>query len=215
MQRRCQEVIDRCWALGAHSPIVSIHDVGAGGLSNALPELVNDSGRGARFELRKIPSDEPGLSPLELWCNEAQERYVLALAPERLEAFAALCARERCPYAVVGVATEGKGLTVVSSHGTGVPPAGSISHPGRVAWNALQEGKPAAMSEPQPLGVDGRKVSADLWTAALPMSRGGRTFGIIQFSRHTGPFDVYEREAATFLAAQVGLLLSMCAPDPV
>jgi phosphoribosylformylglycinamidine synthase len=105
MQRRCQEVIDRCAALGSNSPIVSIHDVGAGGLSNALPELVNDSGRGARFALRDVPTAEPGLSPLELWCNEAQERYVLAIAPDRLATFAALCARERCPYAVVGQAT--------------------------------------------------------------------------------------------------------------
>ncbi|HVZ75404.1 MAG TPA: phosphoribosylformylglycinamidine synthase [Polyangia bacterium] len=109
MQRRCQEVIDRCWARGDANPIVSIHDVGAGGLSNALPELVNDSGRGATFDLRKVPSDEQGLSPLELWCNEAQERYVLALAPERLAEFEALCARERCPFAVVGHAT-GDGL---------------------------------------------------------------------------------------------------------
>jgi phosphoribosylformylglycinamidine synthase len=105
MQRRCQEVIDRCWALGAENPVVSIHDVGAGGLSNALPELVHDAGRGAVFQLRKVPSDEPGLSPLQLWCNEAQERYVLAVAPERLDAFRALCARERCPFAVVGTAT--------------------------------------------------------------------------------------------------------------
>jgi phosphoribosylformylglycinamidine synthase len=106
MQRRCQEVIDRCWALGDDNPIVSIHDVGAGGLSNALPELVNDSGRGAVFDLRAVPSDELGMSPLELWCNEAQERYVLALDPERLAAFEALCARERCPYSVVGHATD-------------------------------------------------------------------------------------------------------------
>src|SRR5258706_10600025 len=101
MQRRCQEVIDRCWALGDANPIASVHDVGAGGLSNALPELVHDSGRGARFELRHIPSDEPGMSPLEIWCNEAQERYVLAIAPERMAEFEGLAARERCPYAVV------------------------------------------------------------------------------------------------------------------
>ncbi len=112
MQRRCQEVIDRCWAMGEHSPIVSIHDVGAGGLSNALPELVNDSGRGARFELRKIPSDEPGLSPVQIWCNEAQERYVLAVAPDRLAAFESLCARERCPFAVLGHATDDGRLIV-------------------------------------------------------------------------------------------------------
>ena len=112
MQRRCQEVIDRCAALGEENPILSIHDVGAGGLSNALPELVHGSGRGGRFALRKIPSDEPGLSPLELWCNEAQERYVLALAPERLRWFEALCARERCPHAVVGHATDDGALVV-------------------------------------------------------------------------------------------------------
>ncbi|HEV3031628.1 MAG TPA: phosphoribosylformylglycinamidine synthase, partial [Polyangia bacterium] len=112
MQRRCQEVIDRCWALGDLNPIVSIHDVGAGGLSNALPELVHGGGRGAVFDLRAVPSDEPGMSPLELWCNEAQERYVLALAPERLTAFQALCARERCPHAVVGHATDDGRLRV-------------------------------------------------------------------------------------------------------
>src|SRR5205085_7113653 len=121
MQRRCQEVIDRCAALGADNPIVSIHDVGAGGLSNALPELVNDSGRGARFSLRDIPTAEPGLSPLELWCNEAQERYVLAIAPDRLATFAALCARERCPHAVLGQATADGQLVVVDAlaKGTG------------------------------------------------------------------------------------------------
>jgi phosphoribosylformylglycinamidine synthase len=105
MQRRCQEVIDRCWALGAANPIAAIHDVGAGGLSNALPELVHESERGARIELRKVPSDEPGMSPLEIWCNEAQERYVLGIHPEHIDAFAALCARERCPFAIVGTAT--------------------------------------------------------------------------------------------------------------
>ena len=115
MQRRCQEVIDRCWALGADNPIVSIHDVGAGGLSNALPELVNDSRRGATFDLRAVPTDEPGMSPLELWCNEAQERYVLALAPERLAEFQAMCARERCPHAVVGHATADGRLRVDDS----------------------------------------------------------------------------------------------------
>ena len=115
MQRRCQEVIDRCVALGADNPILSIHDVGAGGISNALPELVHGSDRGARVALRDIPSDEPGLSPLELWCNEAQERYVLAIAPDRLETFVALAARERCPYAVVGRATDDGTLLVEDS----------------------------------------------------------------------------------------------------
>jgi phosphoribosylformylglycinamidine synthase len=105
MQRRAQEVIDRCWALGAANPILLIHDVGAGGLSNALPEAIAHSQRGGRIDLRKIPSAEPGLSPMELWCNEAQERYVLALVPGSTDRFAALCARERCPFAVVGEIT--------------------------------------------------------------------------------------------------------------
>ncbi|MGB0722550.1 MAG: phosphoribosylformylglycinamidine synthase [Gammaproteobacteria bacterium] len=105
MERRCQEVIDRCWAAGADNPIIAIHDVGAGGLSNAVPELVNDSGRGGRFELRKVPNDEPGMSPMEIWCNEAQERYVLIIDPDRLETFEALCERERALYAVIGETT--------------------------------------------------------------------------------------------------------------
>jgi phosphoribosylformylglycinamidine synthase len=116
MQRRCQEVIDRAWALGPDNPILSIHDVGAGGLSNALPELVNDSGRGAIFSLRTIPSDEPGMSPLEIWCNEAQERYVLAISAEALPRFEALCRRERCPYAVVGTASAERQLQLDDAH---------------------------------------------------------------------------------------------------
>jgi phosphoribosylformylglycinamidine synthase len=116
MERRCQEVIDRCWQLGSESPIVSIHDVGAGGLSNALPELVHESGRGARFELRKVPNDEPGMTPLEIWCNEAQERYVLAIDERSLARFEALCRRERCPYAVLGTATDDGQLVVEDAH---------------------------------------------------------------------------------------------------
>jgi phosphoribosylformylglycinamidine synthase len=106
MQRRCQEVIDCCCARGEDSPILFIHDVGAGGLSNALPELVHDAARGGRFELRAVPNDDPGMSPMEIWCNESQERYVVAIAAERLEEFKAICERERCPYAVVGETTE-------------------------------------------------------------------------------------------------------------
>ncbi|GEK72818.1 MULTISPECIES: phosphoribosylformylglycinamidine synthase [Halomonas] len=116
IERRVQEVIDRCWALGDDNPICFIHDVGAGGLSNALPELVKDGDRGGRFELREVPNAEPGMSPLEIWCNEAQERYVLAVAPENLAAFDALCQRERCPYAVVGEATEAHHLEVRDGH---------------------------------------------------------------------------------------------------
>ncbi len=105
IERRAQEVIDRCCALGGANPILSIHDVGAGGLSNALPELVHSAGRGGELDLRKVPNEEPGMSPLQIWCNEAQERYVLAVAPHDLERFRAICERERCPFAVVGTAT--------------------------------------------------------------------------------------------------------------
>jgi phosphoribosylformylglycinamidine synthase len=118
IQRRAQEVIDRCWAMGAGNPILSIHDVGAGGLSNALPELAHGAGRGARFELERVPVEESGMSPLEIWCNEAQERYVLALAPDRLPAFDALCRRERCPYAIVGTISDDHTLAVTRTEGT-------------------------------------------------------------------------------------------------
>jgi phosphoribosylformylglycinamidine synthase len=112
MERRCQEVIDQCWALGDANPIRSIHDVGAGGLSNAVPELIHDNDLGGRFELREVPNAEPGMSPVEIWCNEAQERYVLAVAPENVVRFAALCERERAPFAVLGEATAEQHLRV-------------------------------------------------------------------------------------------------------
>ncbi|EPH32498.1 Phosphoribosylformylglycinamidine synthase, synthetase subunit [Acinetobacter guillouiae MSP4-18] len=112
MERRCQEVIDACWRMEDFNPIVSVHDVGAGGVSNAMPELVNDHELGATLDLRKIPSLEPGMSPMEIWSNEAQERYVLAIKPESLELFESICARERCPFAVLGEATEARQLTV-------------------------------------------------------------------------------------------------------
>ncbi|MFZ9336253.1 MAG: phosphoribosylformylglycinamidine synthase, partial [Burkholderiaceae bacterium] len=108
IERRAQEVINHCWAQGDANPILAIHDVGAGGLSNAFPELTNDAGRGARFDLRSVPLEESGLAPKEIWCNESQERYVLAIAPESLDTFRTFCERERCPFAVVGVATEAR-----------------------------------------------------------------------------------------------------------
>ncbi len=112
MERRVQEVIDRCFAQGKDNPILSIHDVGAGGLSNAVPELVNDAGRGATLNLRKVPNDEPGMSPMEIWCNESQERYVLAVSDDCLHGFIDLCERERCIFAVLGKATEEQSLCV-------------------------------------------------------------------------------------------------------
>ncbi len=116
IQRRAQEVIDRCWQLKDANPILSIHDVGAGGLSNALPELAHGAGCGARFELRRVQTEEPGMSPREIWCNEAQERYVLAIRPDRLDDFRAICERERCPFAVLGEATADGRLVVSDSH---------------------------------------------------------------------------------------------------
>ena len=115
LERRCQEVIDRCWQMGDLNPISFIHDVGAGGLSNAFPELVKDGGRGGAFHLRDINNDEPGMSPLAIWCNEAQERYVLAVAPENMPIFTAFCERERCPYAIVGEATQEHHLSLADS----------------------------------------------------------------------------------------------------
>ena len=122
IERRAQEVINHCWAQGADNPILAIHDVGAGGLSNAFPELTNDAGRGAHFDLRAVQLEESGLSPKEIWSNESQERYVLAIAPESLPQFQAFCERERCPFAVIGKATEARQLVVSDAHAPQDPP---------------------------------------------------------------------------------------------
>ena len=123
MQRRAQEVIDACWALGDSNPIAAIHDIGAGGLSNAVPEIVEHSGCGATIELRAIPNDEPGMSPMELWCNESQERYMLTIEAADLARFAAICDRERAPYAVLGELTASRELVVRDSMLGGAPVA--------------------------------------------------------------------------------------------
>jgi phosphoribosylformylglycinamidine synthase len=141
IERRAQEVINHCWAEGQANPILAIHDVGAGGLSNAFPELTNDAGRGARFDLRKVPLEESGLAPKEIWCNESQERYVLAIAPQSLEQFKAFCERERCPFSVVGVATEERQLVVADDPSTG---SGRTAHPVDMPMNVLL-GKPPKM----------------------------------------------------------------------
>ncbi len=112
MERRCQEVIDHCWSMGENNPIAFIHDIGAGGLSNAVPELVHDGGRGGSFELRRVPNDEPGMSPVEIWCNESQERYMLAVSPQDKDIFETICQRERCPFAILGEALEEQHLTL-------------------------------------------------------------------------------------------------------
>lgn len=144
IERRAQEVIDRCWALGEHNPIRSIHDVGAGGLSNAFPEIVNDAGRGARFDLRKIPLEETGLSPREIWSNESQERYVLGIAPESLPLFQSLCERERCPFAVVGVATEERQLQLIDPEAASGATGQAQQAPVDMAMDVLL-GKPPRM----------------------------------------------------------------------
>ena len=140
IERRAQEVINHCWVMGQANPILAIHDVGAGGLSNAFPELTNDAGRGARFDLRSVPLEASGLSPKEIWSNESQERYVLAIAPESLHLFKSFCDRERCPFAVVGVATEERQLIV--SDGRGVDE--SSKHPVNMPMDVLL-GKPPKM----------------------------------------------------------------------
>ena len=148
MERRCQEVIDRCWQMGDANPIAFIHDVGAGGLSNAFPELVSDGGRGGKFELRNVPNDEPGMSPLAIWCNESQERYVMAVPESEMDVFDAICARERCPYAVVGIAPEEEHLTVTDGHFDNKP----VALPLQVLL-----GKPPRMPREAPT----RKVAGD------------------------------------------------------
>ena len=132
MERRCQEVIDACVALGADNPVASIHDVGAGGLSNAIPELLHDSGLGGVIDLDQVPSDDASLSPMQLWCNESQERYVIGLPPERVEQFAKICERERCPFAVVGYATAEERLVVGHGALSLLPRAGEGAPKGRM-----------------------------------------------------------------------------------
>jgi len=215
MERRCQEVIDRCWALGAANPIVSIHDVGAGGLSNALPELVHDSERGAVFQLRDVPTDEPGLSPLELWCNEAQERYVLAIAPEELARFEALCARERCPYAVVGRATA-EGQLVLEDALVAAPAAGHrpidmplgvlLGKPPRMQRDAVRVAPPA-----RPLALAGVSPADALQRVLRLPAVADKTFlitigdrtvtGLVARDQLVGPWQVPVADAAVTAAS--------------
>ncbi len=165
MERRCQEVIDRCVALGEYNPILWFHDVGAGGLSNAIPELLHDSGVGGVIDLAKVPSDDPSLSPMQLWCNESQERYVLGVSQADLPAFAAICERERCPFAAVGTATADERLVVgyganvdtlsvipSASEGpvVGAQNENQVPHL-RFGMTGSSEPQP---SEPQPLAID-------------------------------------------------------------
>ena len=169
MERRCQEVIDRCVALAERNPIASIHDVGAGGLSNAIPELLHDSGVGGVIDLDRVPSDDPSLSPMQLWCNESQERYVLGLPQDRVAEFAALCLRERCPFAVVGTATAeerlvvGYGVTVGMVYGDAAVPLPPLAGEGR------DGGASAALTHPHPDPPPQAGEGVQAWAIDLPM----------------------------------------------
>ncbi|WP_280817591.1 phosphoribosylformylglycinamidine synthase [Variovorax sp. TBS-050B] len=209
IERRAQEVINHCWQQGAANPILAIHDVGAGGLSNAFPELTNDAGRGARFDLRAVPLEESGMAPKEIWCNESQERYVLAIAPESLEQFKAFCERERCPFAVVGVATEERQL-LVADEGAEVQP---VDMPMDVLL-----GKPPKMHRDvrtvarsfQPLdltGVDLQKAAIDVLSHPTVASKrflitiGDRTVGGLSHrDQMVGPWQVPVADCAVTLA---------------
>ncbi|WP_225783149.1 phosphoribosylformylglycinamidine synthase [Xenophilus sp. Marseille-Q4582] len=211
IERRAQEVINHCWQQGAANPILAIHDVGAGGLSNAFPELTNDAGRGARFDLRAVPLEESGLAPKEIWSNESQERYVLAIAPESLERFRAFCERERCPFAVVGVATEERQLQVVDAT------ADAANQPVDMPMDVLL-GKPPKMHRDvksvarqfKPLeltGVELQKAAIDVLSHPTVASKrflvtiGDRTVGGLSHrDQMVGPWQVPVADCAVTLA---------------
>jgi phosphoribosylformylglycinamidine synthase len=154
MQRRAQEVIDTCWALGARNPIAAIHDIGAGGLANAVPEIVDHSGCGASIELRRVPNDEPGMSPMELWCNESQERYMLTIEPERLAEFEAICLRERCPYAVLGELTAERVLAIddrqFGNRPVAMPMDVLLGKPPKMTRSALSQNRTSEIGDSDP-----------------------------------------------------------------
>ncbi len=209
MERRAQEVIDRCWQLGEANPILSIHDVGAGGLSNALPELVHGGGRGGRFELRAAPSEESGMSPREIWCNEAQERYVLAIPPQRLDEFRTLCERERCPFAVLGEATEDNHLLVTDSHFQNAPVDVSLDvilgKPPKMTRDVVHQVAPSA-----PLALDGIDLKDAVYRVlAMPgvaskmflIAIGDRTVGgLTARDQCVGPWQIPVADCAVTLA---------------
>jgi phosphoribosylformylglycinamidine synthase len=215
IERRAQEVINHCWAQGAGNPILAIHDVGAGGLSNAFPELTNDAGRGARFDLRAVPLEESGMAPKEIWCNESQERYVLAIAPESLDQFKAFCERERCPFAVVGVATEERQLLVADEQAT------PDNQPVNMPMNVLL-GKPPKMQrdvrriqrEAQALnltGVDLQQAVINVLAHPTVASKrflvtiGDRTVGgLTHRDQMVGPWQVPVADCAVTLADYAG-----------
>ena len=217
MQRRCQEVIDRCCALGADNPLRLIHDVGAGGLSNALPELAAAAARGARFELRDVPNADHGMSPMEIWCNEAQERYVMAVAPEDLDTFEHICARERCPYAVVGEARAVERIQVTDRLAGGsavdLPLAALFGKPPKMRRSFARSSRPAS-----PISLDGDSTAslADALARVLRfpavaskkflVTIGDRSItGLVARDQMVGPYQVPVADVAVTLADYDGL----------
>ena len=214
IQRRAQEVINHCWALGANNPVVAIHDVGAGGISNAFPELVDGAGRGATFDLRKVPLEESGLAPKEIWCNESQERYTLALNPDLMPLFEQMCARERCPFAVVGVATEAPDLVLEDGPGgervIDMPMEVLLGKPPRMHRDVQR----VARQEP-PLALTGVKleqVAFDVLRHPTVASKrflitiGDRTVGGLSHrDPMVGPWQVPVADCAVTLADYAGL----------
>jgi phosphoribosylformylglycinamidine synthase len=209
LERRCQEVIDACWQMGDRNPILSIHDVGAGGLSNALPELVHGGGKGGRFELRAVPSEESGMSPREIWCNEAQERYVLAIPPARTGEFQAMCERERCPVAGLGEAVDDNHLLVSDGHFQNAPVDISLDvilgKPPKMTRDVVHQSATLA-----PLVLDGIEVKDAVYRVlALPgvaskmflVSIGDRSVGgLTARDQCVGPWQVPVADCAITLA---------------
>ncbi len=213
MQRRAQEVIDRCWAMGEDNPVLLIHDVGAGGLSNAVPEVVAHSGRGGHIDLRAVPSDEPGMSPLEIWCNEAQERYVLALAPGRVDEFLALCRRERCPVAVIGETTA-DGLLVVEDPLLGdcpveMPVEALLGKPPRMRRDVQR--LPGAADDFEPASLDAAEALERLLRLPAVADKGflvtigdRSVGGLVSRDPLVGPWQVPVSDVAVTLSALCG-----------
>ena len=213
MERRAQEVIDRCWASGERNPILAIHDVGAGGLSNAMPELADLSGHGARLDLTKVPVEESGMSPLEIWCNESQERYSIAIAPESLETFDAICKRERCPYAVLGAISEDNTLVVAR----GEKETDAVNMPMEVLlgkaprMHRTVEHVEKQLPEFNPEGIDLRKAVRDVLrhptvgSKSFLITIGDRTVGgLVHRDQMVGPWQVPVADSAVTNISFVG-----------
>ncbi|MFW5425656.1 MAG: phosphoribosylformylglycinamidine synthase [Methylophagaceae bacterium] len=215
MERRCQEVIDRCVALDENNPIIAIHDVGAGGLSNAFPELVDDSGRGGRFELRLVPNDESSMSPMEIWCNESQERYVMGVSPEQVEIFQAICERERCPWAIVGEVTAQQHLLVGDADNDNNPVDMPMSLLLGKPPKMLRDVKHQTFEKPE-LTLDGVTVSEALERVLRLPAVASKNFlitigdrsvtGLVARDQMVGPWQVPVADCAVTLADHHGFI---------